>query len=161
MDVLPEEVRLDALLMDVSEQLRPVAELRGVDVQIGEVQPCEIQGDDIRLRQSLFNVLENALKYTPAQGRVRISCRLSGRSVLIEIEDTGIGIAEEELPHVFDRFYRGDPSRDCTIGGTGLGLAIARAAVLAHRGTIEISSQLATGVTVSIQFPNAHLVVDD
>lgn len=158
--IVPEAVRIDALLLDVVEQLRPLAATHNVPIRVGQIQPCEIQGDDIRLSQSFFNILENALKYTPAPGRVEVRCRLSGHSVLIEIEDTGVGISAEALPHVFDRFYRGDPSRDCAVGGTGLGLAIARAAVLVHQGTIEIRSQPAVGSIVLIQFPNARLVAD-
>ncbi|HQX52282.1 MAG TPA: HAMP domain-containing sensor histidine kinase [Planctomycetaceae bacterium] len=154
-------VRLDALLLDVTEQLNPLAEQRGVAMRISEVQPCEIQGDDIRLSQTFFNILENALKYTAAEGHVEIRCCVSGGSAVVEVQDTGIGIPAEQLPHVFDRFFRGDPSRNCTVGGTGLGLSIARAAVLAHGGTIEICSQPSAGTTVTIRLPDVTATSDD
>lgn len=154
-------VRLDALLLDVAEQLRPLAQQRNVRLNIGVVQPCELLGDDIRMSQALFNVLENALKYTSPEGHVEIHCRVTGLRAVIEVQDTGIGIPAEQLPHVFDRFYRGDASRNCSIGGTGLGLSIARAAVLAHGGTIEIASQPETGTKVTIQFSEVTSAEDD
>lgn len=154
-------VRLDALLLDVAEQLRPLAQQRNVTLTIGEVQPCEIQGDDIRLSQALFNVIENALKYTPPAGHVEICCHVEKRLAVIEVQDTGIGISAEQLPHVFNRFYRADASRNCTVGGTGLGLSIARAAVVAHAGTIKIRSQSGTGSTATIQFLDVSAVNDE
>jgi len=156
-----ESVRLDALLLDVIEQLRPSAENRNVTIDCGDVLPCILQGDDIRLSQVFFNILENAVKYTPAQGRIQIRCRVSDRSAVIEVEDTGIGIAANHLPYVFDRFYRADASRNGMAGGTGLGLSIARAAVLAQGGHIDIRSQSAQGTTVAIQLPDATPVCDE
>ncbi len=156
-----QRVRLDALILDVTDQLRPFAEQRSVTIVVGKVQPCETDGDDIRLSQAFFNILENALKYTPAKGRVEIRCRYTDRSAVIEVEDTGIGISDSQLPHVFDRFFRGDPSRNCVIGGTGLGLSIARAAILAHGGTIEITSQPTAGTKVTIQFSEVTLADDE
>ncbi|MEO8268775.1 MAG: ATP-binding protein [Aureliella sp.] len=154
-------VRLDALLLDVAEQLRPLAQQRNVRLSIGVVQPCELRGDDIRLSQALFNVLENSIKYTQPEGNVKIVCRIADRLAVVEVRDTGIGIPAEQLPHVFDRFYRGDASRNCTVGGTGLGLAIAHAAVHAHGGTIEISSESESGTIVTIQFSEATRVEDE
>lgn len=154
-------VRLDALLLDVGDQLRPSAEKRQVRLEVGEMQPCEMQGDDIRLSQVFYNVLENAVKYTPEGGRVEIRCRISKGSALIEVEDTGIGIAAEKLPHVFDRFYRGDPSRSGQAGGTGLGLSIAQTAIVAHNGKIQIHSEEGVRTTVTIQLPQAVSAHDD
>ena len=80
---------------------------------------------------------------------------------MIEIQDTGIGIPAEKLPHVFDRFYRADPSRSGIAGGAGLGLSIARAAIIAHKGDIQIQSQSGTGTTVAIQLPGTEATCDD
>jgi heavy metal sensor kinase len=156
-----ESVRLDALLLDVADQLRPLADQRNVTMDCGDAPPCEMQGDDIRLGQAFFNILENAVKYTPADGRITVRCRVDNGAAVIEVEDTGVGIAAEHLPHVFDRFYRVDPSRNCIAGGTGLGLAIARAAVVAHGGKIDIRSQPQVGTTVTIRFPAAVPVEDE
>ncbi len=154
-------VRLDALLWDVADQLRPLAEKQNLRMECGEMQSCELQGDDIRLSQAFFNVLENAVKYTPAGGHIEVRCRISQGSAQIEIQDDGIGIPAEKLPHVFDRFYRVDPSRSGKVGGAGLGLSIARAAIMAHSGDIQVQSQSGAGTTVTIQLPGAEPACDD
>jgi signal transduction histidine kinase len=98
-----------------------------------------------------FNVVENAIKYSPG-GEVTIRLQPADEWAVVEVEDSGTGIPESALPHVFDRFFRVDPARHDS-GGAGLGLSIAQAAVTAHRGTIEVRSQLATGTTVTVRLP--------
>lgn len=145
-----ELVCLDALLLDVTEQLRPLAEDRGVALNIGVMDSCELMGDDVRLSQALFNVVDNAIKYTSKDGSVEVECRVRDWSAVIVVRDTGIGIPVEHLGKVFDRFYRVDSSRHSLTGGAGLGLAIARTAVLAHQGEISIQSEFNVGTTVTI-----------
>jgi len=146
-------VPLDALLQDVVDQLQSFAIDRGVTLYCENLAPGEVLGDDIRLSQVLFNVIENAIKYTPTGGRVDMRLRFAERWAVVEVEDSGIGIPTEDLPRLFERFYRVDPSRQSDSGGAGLGLAIAKAAVLAHQGTIDVSSQPGVGTTVIIRLP--------
>lgn len=146
-----ESVPLDAVLSDVVDQLRPMARARDVSLELAELQSCDVKGDDIRLSQACFNVIENAIKYTPAGGTVSVECTIRQAMSTIRICDTGIGIAAEQLPRVFDRFYRVDASRSS--GGAGLGLSIARTAVQAHGGEINIESQAGQGTTVTIELP--------
>lgn len=147
-----EPVPLDALLHDVSDQLQPWATERHVTLHCQIDADCEVLGDDVRLSQVFFNVVENAIKYSPG-GEVTIRLQHAGEWAVVEVEDSGTGIPESALPHVFDRFYRVDPARQHESGGAGLGLSIAQSAVLAHRGTIELRSQLGIGTTVTIRLP--------
>jgi two-component system sensor histidine kinase CiaH len=96
------------------------------------------------------------LKYTPSSGRIEVSGRYQSNSVYISILDTGCGIAEDELPHIFERFYRGDKVRSRTQGGTGLGLSIAQWIVDAHGGVIRVYSKVNMGTKVELLFPRKH-----
>ena len=147
-----EPVPLDALLQDVTEQLQPLAADRQVALHCELKVCCEVPGDDIRLSQVFFNVVENAIKYAPG-GEVAIRLHLVEPWAVVEVEDSGEGIPDGALLHVFDRFYRVDASRQRASGGAGLGLSIARAAVLAHEGTIEIRSQVSVGTIVTVRLP--------
>ncbi|MCX7389027.1 MAG: HAMP domain-containing sensor histidine kinase [Planctomycetales bacterium] len=146
-------VHLDAILQDVVEQLQPMASHHGVLLKAARIQPCQVHGDDVGLRQVVYNVVENALKFTNNGGTVVIQCTTRQGTVVCEVVDTGVGITDEHLPHIFNRFYRVDSSRHSESGGAGLGLSIARTIVLAHGGTIEICSRPNTGTTVSICLP--------
>tara|TARA_R110002167_G_scaffold220633_3_gene425266 strand:- start:7434 stop:8861 length:1428 start_codon:yes stop_codon:yes gene_type:complete len=146
-------VQLDALLLDVVEQVKSIAEDRQINLipEIGTT--CEILGDDISLSQVFFNILENALKYTPVGGDVIVKLNVTDKSAVVEVQDSGIGISADDLPHLFERFYQADPSRQNSSGGTGLGLSIAQAAVFQHEGTIEIQSQPGQGTKVTVLLP--------
>ncbi len=150
-----EPVRIDAVLLDVLDILRPLAESRGVQLAAIEIESCEIQGEDVRLSQALFNVVDNAIKYTAQGGTVDIRCDVVAGTAVIVVSDTGIGIPPEHLGRVFDRFYRVDASRHSLTGGAGLGLAIARTAVMAHQGEIALQSEVGIGTTVTIHLPGA------
>jgi two-component system sensor histidine kinase BaeS len=101
----------------------------------------------------LLNLTANAVRFTPAGGEIVLRLRTSGARAIMQVTDTGSGIAPELLPNVTDRFVRGDASRARATGGSGLGLAIARAIVEAHGGTLEIASQVGQGTTVTIDLP--------
>ena len=146
-------VQLDAMLQDVVEQLQPMASDQRVLLKAAGIQPCQVHGDDVGLRQVVYNVVENALKYTNSGGTVTIQCTTLQGTVVCEVIDTGVGITDEHLPQIFNRFYRVDSSRHSESGGAGLGLSIARTIVLAHGGTIEVCSRPHTGTTVSICLP--------
>ena len=145
------EIELDHLAGDVVGHMRAVAESKGVALQVGELSPCRMLGDSQRLRRLLFNLLDNAVKFTPQGGTVTIQLAKRDRCVELTVSDTGAGIPSEHLPHVFKRFYRADAARDGT--GTGLGLAICRAIVESHDGTISATSErMAKGRPFSFVF---------
>lgn len=146
-------IQLDALLLDVCEQIKPLAESKSISLKPHFISNCEVLGDDISLSQVFFNLLENAIKYTPAGGEVSVALSCQMDTALIQIADTGIGVSADDLPFLFDRFYQVDPSRSSSGGGSGLGLSIARAAVGMHGGSIEIQSQPGQGTRVTIRLP--------
>ncbi|MGE5844187.1 MAG: sensor histidine kinase, partial [Syntrophaceae bacterium] len=115
-----------------------------------------IRADRDRLSQILINVLDNAVKFTPEGGTVSLSAApASGNEVVVKIADTGIGIPRDEIPRLGERFYRVDKTRSRELGGTGLGLSIVKHLMTAHKGRMEIESQLGRGTTVSLYFPIA------
>jgi len=138
-------------LRTVFEELRRLASLGEVDIRLGPLQAVTARADPTRLGQVLRNLLDNALKYTPRGGTVRLSCRRRGGAAVLEVTDTGIGIPTEELPRIFDEFYRvrHTPTRE----GAGLGLAIVRRLMQAMGGRIDVSSQNRAGSRFSIELP--------
>jgi signal transduction histidine kinase len=114
---------------------------------------AEVEADPQAVRQVLGNILDNAARYTPAQGAVTVRARRRERSVVLEVSDTGPGIPSEHLPRVFERFYRVDAARSRELGGTGLGLAIVKHLVEAHGGHVEAESRLGVGTTIRVTFP--------
>jgi two-component system, OmpR family, sensor kinase len=157
------QLRLERIPVDVAQltriaasQFRPAAETVGVQLEFaaGEDIP-EVLGDADRLAQVLRNLLSNALRHTPAGGLVTLSVERTDGFVRIGVADTGTGISPEDLPHVFDRFYRGDKSLSRRGGGAGLGLAIARQLVTAHGGTLEVNSPPGQGAVFALTLPAA------
>lgn len=146
-----EPVELDRLLMDVVGEARHLT--RGQRLEIGTLNPCAIEGDPDRLKQLLLIVVDNGIKYTPPGGRVRLSLRREDGAAAFIVEDTGVGIPGEELPRVFERFYRADTARSRDPGGTGLGLPIARWIASQHGGTIQLESKQGSGTTATVTFP--------
>ena len=142
-----------ALVSAVHEDLEHIARSRGIESHISLDGPLTVQGDEIRLRQLLLILLDNALKYTDAGGRVDISLQREDGRVRLQVSDTGIGIPAEDLPHIFDRFYRVDRAREHESGGTGLGLAIAQWIVQAHHGSIKVESQVGRGTRFQVELP--------
>jgi two-component system, OmpR family, sensor histidine kinase CiaH len=146
-------VDLRALVADVHEDLHRIAESRGIGSEISLNGPVVVEGDEVRLRQLVLILLDNALKYTDTGGRVEMALeREDGRARLM-VADTGVGIEPEDLPRIFDRFYRADQAREHESGGTGLGLAIAQWIVQAHHGSIKVDSQPGRGTKFMIDLP--------
>ena len=152
--VTPEPVILGDLLGDMERQMGRVATERGLTLSVGSAEGVA-QADPTRLRQVLLIVLDNALRHTPAGGRVTLEAGPAHHGVQIRVTDTGSGIPAEHLQRVFERFYRADDARG-TGGGTGLGLAIARGLVEAQHGHIALTSQAGTGTQVAITLPAAR-----
>jgi two-component system, OmpR family, sensor histidine kinase BaeS len=119
------------------------------------VEAAPMHGDARRLEQVVDNLLSNALRYTDPGGRVSLHVRRELAGCVVEVRDTGIGIAAEDLPHVFDRFWRSDRSRSRATGGSGIGLAVVRELVRAHHGRVELRSELGRGTTARVVLPAA------
>ncbi|MDQ6694242.1 MAG: HAMP domain-containing histidine kinase [Chloroflexota bacterium] len=151
-------IDLGKLLREVAEQMEPLAEQRQVTLRVGCSGIVMVQAEPDRLKQVILNLVDNALRYTPADGEISLlsSHDSSTGTARLEVQDTGPGIAPADLPHIFDRFYRGDPSRARSSGNTGLGLAIVRAIVLAHGGTIEVQSPPGSGAHFTVALPPAQ-----
>jgi heavy metal sensor kinase len=146
-------VRLDDLVADAVEHMRAVAEAKGLTLQCDHLAACPIRGDADHLRRLLFNLLDNAIKFTPAGGTIRVTLDQSDGEAQVVIEDAGIGIPAEHLPHLFQRFYRVDPARGGETDGTGLGLAICRSIAEAHGGHIRIESIVGQGTRATLAVP--------
>src|SRR5262245_13601434 len=131
---------LAALVRAVAETMRPLAEAKGLRLACGGDGPVRVSGEKARLREVFYNLLDNAIKYTPEGGAVEVEVGRRDRAAVVAVRDTGVGIPPEHLPRVFDRFYRVDKARSRAEGGTGLGLSIARSVVAAHGGTVELDS---------------------
>ncbi|MBA4493874.1 sensor histidine kinase [Paenactinomyces guangxiensis] len=146
-----ESFAFDSLVHEVAGHFKELAQIEQIYFQT-EISPSLfIQGDRERLHQLLVILLDNAFKYTPSPGEVTLTCRKSGNHVLLEVKDTGVGIPEKDIPHIFDRFYRADPARKRTDGGTGLGLAIARWIVEKHGGKISVQSEPGKGTSFLVK----------
>jgi two-component system heavy metal sensor histidine kinase CusS len=146
-------VRLDNLVREVAEHMDVAAREKGLDLLVKLRFACAVQGEADRLRQLFFNLLDNAIKYTPPGGRVIVEDELSNGHARVIVTDTGIGIQGEHLPHVFERFYRVDSSRSSETDGSGLGLAICRSIAESHAGRLEIASELGVGTRVTFVLP--------
>jgi signal transduction histidine kinase len=130
-----------------------LAAANGLTLTADGLSPCLVLGDPDGLRRLLFNLLDNAIKYTPAGGNVRLECACHGPSAVLSVSDTGIGIPADHIPHIFDRFYRVDPARSREAGGIGLGLAICRVIVETHGGAIHVESAVGKGAMVVVTLP--------
>ncbi|RUL87921.1 heavy metal sensor histidine kinase [Tautonia sociabilis] len=148
-----EPVRLDELVRDAAEHMRVVAEEKEIDLRVEPSAAAIVVGDADQLRRLLFNILDNAVKYTPPGGSVSAGVGRLGPHARAVVSDTGIGIPQEHLPHVFGRFYRVDPARGPEASGTGLGLAICRAIAEAHGGKLHIESVVGRGTKVMLVLP--------
>ncbi|MGI8475562.1 MAG: sensor histidine kinase [Thermomicrobiales bacterium] len=144
-------VPLDAVALDVYHHARPLA--GGVRLLFGEFQPVDVVGDPDRLKQLLLNLVDNALAYTPEGGTVTLDLVKTPGEATIRVGDTGAGIPAENLPRIFERFYRVDASRSGRTGGSGLGLAICKEVAEAHGGRIAVESRVGEGTTFTVTLP--------
>ncbi|MFB5191976.1 sensor histidine kinase [Alicyclobacillus fastidiosus] len=149
--LLMRPVRMDLLIGTVVEQFRDVAEQKDIHLAAAQVTPVTIRADEERLQQLLTILLDNALKFTDHGGRVEVNFAVAANAVQLTVSDNGIGVSEEDLPKVFDRFFQANKARSS--GGTGLGLAIAKWIVDEHHGKIWAESRLHEGMTVHVVLP--------
>lgn len=148
-------VRLDKVLSDRGEHFRRLAFDSGIQLDILDNEPVTVLGDQVRLSQLLYNLIDNAIKYTQRGGRVELRLTRDGQRAVFCVKDTGVGISKEDLPFVFDRFYRVDKARTREVGGAGLGLAICKEIAEAHGGTLEADSAPGAGSVFTASLPAA------
>jgi signal transduction histidine kinase len=144
-------VELDNVLFEVYRQVSRIE--KPVAVELTDVDQATVLGDEDRLKQLLLNLVDNGIKYTQPGGAVRLSLAQENNWAQLTVSDTGIGIPAEDLPHIFERFYRVDKARSRAQGGSGLGLAIAQWIVQAHGGTIQVESTPGVGTTFRVRLP--------
>ena len=144
---------LQDLIDDVEEELAVLAVANGVKLvkEIRATEPLSVVGNEAQLYRAIYNIASNAIRYTPEGGRVTISLDRIPPHAFIQIRDTGIGIAPEHQPRIFDRFYRVESDRSRRTGGSGLGLAIAREILRTHNGRIQVQSKLGCGSTFTVR----------
>ncbi len=147
------EVNLGKLINDLSTDVDVLCQEKGLSFRLGHTEDLVVKGDEIRLRGLFMNLLDNAVRYTPSPGSVSVSVRREEQMTVVAITDTGVGIPAEDMPLVFERFYRVDKSRLRSEGGSGLGLAICRHIAEAHGGKIEVESRIGVGSTFSVWLP--------
>jgi two-component system, OmpR family, sensor kinase len=145
---------LEILVTEAGELLQPLAEEKGIVLAWNTIT-APVWGDKNQLSQLLTNLIANAIRYNSENGKIELLLQVKEQQAILTVHDTGMGIPEESLPHVFDRFYRVDRVRSRNDGGSGLGLSICKAIVESHSGTINVESQLEQGTTVTVILPLA------
>ena len=145
------------LVEEVCRHAEILAEEKDISIVIAFLEQVKINGDEVRLRQMVWNILHNGIKYTQPGGELKVSLLEESGFALLSIQDTGIGIPEKDLPFIFDRFYRVDKARSKDEGGSGLGLSICRHIAEAHKGKIEVESKPGLGTRFKIHIPSTGL----
>ena len=149
-------VQLDEILLKVVESQELAAKKKNITLDIKKAEPTEIKGEEILLERMVTNIIDNAIRYTHPKGKVEVSLEKKDGSSTILVQDTGIGIPEESLSLIFDRFYVVDKSRFKETGGLGLGLSIVKRVADCHGGVIEVKSEMNEGTSFLIHFPEAQ-----
>ena len=148
------EISIGDVLIDSVDKVALSAKSKRQEIFLSiEDNLSHIIADKDRMEQVFLNVLTNAIKYTPEEGEIKVSLAVANDEMYLQVKDTGIGIPKEDMPRIFERFYRVDKARSREMGGTGLGLAIAKEIVDAHKGTISIESVVGAGTNISIALP--------
>ena len=148
-----EHIEVDYMLDDILPVVEQQALQKNIDVKVEMDQNVTLEADEEKIKQILFNLVTNAISYTPEKGSVSIKIKEEEHDVCFIVQDTGIGISEQDLPRIFERFYRVDKDRSRETGGTGLGLAIVKHIVEAHKGKIDVDSELGKGTTFKVYIP--------
>jgi signal transduction histidine kinase len=148
-----ERVDFSDLVIETAEQIRALTEAKGITLSVAVPEPFHLDGDRRQLRRLVMNLLDNALKYTPPGGAIALAVSHEGERIRLDVMDTGIGIDREQLPRIFEPFFRADSSRSRDTGGAGLGLAISARIADNHCASIGVDSAPDRGTTVSVLLP--------
>ncbi len=147
------DVDINKMLRDIVKRLSPLAADKDIDLSFHAAKDVTLKGDEVKLSLAISNLVDNGIKYTPDGGSVSVSLDADNKDCFITVQDSGIGIAEDEQSKVFDRFYRVDKTRDRETGGTGLGLAITHSVIMLHNGSVQIISGEDKGSTFIVRIP--------
>ena len=148
---------INHLLEDILKRLRPIADMRNIDLILDCFRPVEADVDEVKFTLAVSNLVENGIKYNVDEGWVRVSLDADHKYFYVTVADSGMGIPEESIERIFERFYRVDKSHSKEIGGTGLGLAITRSTIAMHHGTIKVFSKEGEGTTFSVRIPLSYI----
>ena len=153
-------VNINELLESIMKRLQPIADKQKVELVLESFRPVTAEVDEVKLSLAVTNLIENAIKYNKndGEGWVHVSLNADHQYFYLKVEDSGIGIPEESLEHIYERFYRVDKSHSREIGGTGLGLAITRNSILMHRGAIKAYSVMGEGTTFDVRIPLSYIL---
>lgn len=148
-------IHINELLEQILKRLQPIADKQKVKLVLESFRPVTAEVDEVKLTLAFTNLVENAIKYNriDGEGWVHVSLNADHQYFYLKVEDSGMGIPQEDLDHIYERFYRVDKSHSREIGGTGLGLAITRSSILMHRGAIKVHSELGEGTTFDVRIP--------
>lgn len=155
MNIQSEDINL--LVERILKRLRPIAAKRNIEVIFESYRPVTAEVDETKLSLAISNLVENAIKYNKENGWVHVTLNADHKNFYLEVTDSGIGIPQEDIEQIFERFYRVDKSHSREIGGTGLGLAIARSAIVMHRGAIKVHSSVGEGTTFTVRIPVTYI----
>lgn len=153
------EVDINALVELIMRRLRPIANRRDIQLVYESLRPVTASVDEVKLTLALSNLVENAIKYNKEHGFVKVTLDADHQFFTVQVADSGVGIPQDELEHIYERFYRVDKSRSREIGGTGLGLSITKSAILMHRGTIKVTSVEGEGTDFTVKIPLKYIAV--
>ena len=156
-DLNVEHLNINQLLEDILKRLRPIADKRHIDLILDSFRPVEADVDEVKFTLAVSNLVENGIKYNVDDGWVRVTLDADHKYFYVKVADSGMGIPEESIGRIFERFYRVDKSHSKEIGGTGLGLAITRSAVTMHHGTIQVASKEGEGTTFTVRIPLSYI----
>ena len=148
---------INQLLEDILKRLRPIADKRNIDLILDCFRPVEADVDEVKITLAISNLVENGIKYNVDDGWVRVSLDADHKYFYVTVADSGMGIPEDSIERIFERFYRVDKSHSKEIGGTGLGLAITRSAIAMHHGAIKVFSKEGEGTTFSVRIPLSYI----
>ena len=156
-DLQISHMNINQLLEDILKRLRPIADKRNIDLILDSFRPVEADVDELKFTSAISNLVENAIKYNVDDGWVRVSIDADHKDFYVTVADSGMGIPEDSLDRIFERFYRVDKSHSREIGGTGLGLAITRSTITMHHGVVKVFSKEGEGTTFSVRVPLSYI----
>ncbi|MDO4677986.1 MAG: HAMP domain-containing sensor histidine kinase [Blautia sp.] len=148
---------INKLLEDILKRLRPIADKRSIDLILDSFRPVEADVDEVKFTLAISNLVENGIKYNVDEGWVRVSLDADHKYFYVTVADSGMGIPQDSVDKIFERFYRVDKSHSKEIGGTGLGLAITRSSIVMHHGAIKVFSKEGEGTTFSVRIPLSYI----
>ena len=146
-------VDINELLETTLKRLRPIARKRDIEVVLESLRPVTAEVDEVKISQIFTNLVENAIKYNKEHGWVKVLLDADHQFFTVEVSDSGIGIPEDSVDHIFERFFRVDKARSREVGGTGLGLSITKNVIQMHHGVIDVESTPGEGTTFSMRIP--------